>query len=65
MQCPQEIKKGMTIAMETWAGQLDTVHGWRGGCRLENIYLVTEKGSENLYSMPDDHIICPPHAMYE
>jgi Xaa-Pro aminopeptidase len=65
LTCPQPIKKGMTIAMETWAGQLDTVHGWRGGCRLENIYLVTEKGSENLYSMPDDHIICPPHAMYE
>ena len=55
----------MTIAMETWGGQLDTIKGWRGGCRLENIYLVTEKGSENLYALPDDHIICPPHAMYE
>ena len=51
--------------METWVGQLDTAKGWRGGCWLENIYLVTEKGSENVYALPDDHIICPPHAMYE
>ncbi len=61
---PQPIKKNMTIAMETWFGQTDTVHGWRGGCRLENVWLVTEKGHENLYAMPDEEIICPPHAIY-
>lgn len=64
-KCPQEIKAGMTIAMETWAGQNDTTNGWRGGIRLENIWLVTKNGSESLYAMPDDHIICPSHAMYD
>ena len=64
LKFPQPIKKGMTIAMETWDGQTDIEHGWRGGCRLENVYLVTENGCENLYAMPDDQIIVPPHAIY-
>jgi len=64
LRFPQPIKKNMTIAMETWFGQTDTEHGWRGGCRLENIWLITEKGHENLYAMPDEEIICPPHAIY-
>ena len=61
---PQPIKAGMTLAMETWAGQDDIANGWRGGARLESTYLVTEKGHENLYAMPDTEIICPPRAMY-
>ncbi|MFH1169214.1 MAG: Xaa-Pro peptidase family protein [Chloroflexota bacterium] len=64
MRFPQPIKKGMTLALETWYGQDDPMHGWRGGCRLESVWLVTEKGHENLYAMPDDEIICPPHAIY-
>lgn len=65
LRFPQPIKEGMTIAMETWYGQTDTVHGWRGGCRLENVWLITKNGHEKLYAMPDDHIIVPPHALYE
>ena len=64
LKFPQPIKKNMTIALETWYGQLDTEHGWRGGSRLENVWLVTEKGHENLYAMPDEEIILPPHAIY-
>jgi Xaa-Pro dipeptidase len=64
LRFPQPIKKNMTIAMETWFGQLDTVNGWRGGCRLENVWLITERGHENLYALPDEEIICPPHAIY-
>jgi len=61
---PQPIKENMTIAMETWAGQNDLANGWRGGCRLENVWRITKNGHENLYAMPDTEIICPPHAIY-
>jgi Xaa-Pro dipeptidase len=61
---PQEIKTGMILAMETWWGQNDIVNGWRGGCRIENTWAVTEKGHENLYAMPDTEILCPAHAIY-
>ncbi len=64
LKYPQPIKENMTIAMETWAGQNDTVNGWRGGCRIENIWRITKNGHENLYAMPDTEIICPPHAIY-
>jgi Xaa-Pro dipeptidase len=57
---PMVLEAGMTIAMETWAGEPGI-----GGCRLENVYLVTEKGCENLYAMPDMHIIVPPHSIYD
>ncbi|MFC1917140.1 M24 family metallopeptidase [Chloroflexota bacterium] len=64
LKYPQPIKENMTIAMETWAGQNDSEKGWRGGCRLENIWRITKNGHENLYAMPDTDIICPPHAIY-
>jgi len=64
LKFPQVIKKGMTIAMETWDGECDVENQWRGGCRLENVYLVTEKGCENLYALPDEEIIVPPHSVY-
>jgi len=54
IEFPQEIKKNQTIAMETWKG-VDRY--W--GVRIENLYLVTDKGAENLYSWPDEEIICP------
>jgi len=51
---PQEIKKGQTIAMETWKG---VERYW--GVRVENMFLVTDKGAENLYMWPDEDITCP------
>jgi Xaa-Pro aminopeptidase len=53
---------GMNLvdAMETWAGEAGV-----GGCRLENVYLVTEAGCENLYAMPDGNIIVPPHSVHD
>lgn len=51
---PQEIKKGQTIAMETWKG---VERYW--GVRIENMFLVTDKGAENLYMWPDEEITCP------
>ena len=65
LRFPQPIKENMTIAMETWFGQDDPEHGWRGGCRLENVWRVTKNGHENLYAMPDDDIILPPHSIYQ
>ncbi len=64
LKFPQPIKENMTIAFETWRGQNDTKNGWRGGCRLENMWRVTKNGHENLYAMPDTEIICPPNAIY-
>ncbi|MFC1970845.1 M24 family metallopeptidase [Chloroflexota bacterium] len=64
LRFPQPIKEGMTIALEAWYGQPDIVGGWRGGCRVENVWLVTKNGHENLYAMPDEEIICPHHALY-
>lgn len=64
LKFPQQIKKGMTIAMETWDGQIDTENGWRGGCRLENVYLVTENGCENLYALTDEELIIPRRCIY-
>ena len=54
LKYPQEIKAGQTIAMETWTG-IDRY--W--GVRIENMYLVTETGAENLYMWPDEEITCP------
>jgi Xaa-Pro aminopeptidase len=51
---PQEIKKGQVIALETWKG-LD--RHW--GVRIENVFVVTDKGAENLYMWPDEEITCP------
>lgn len=58
MDYPQVIEKGMIIAMETWMGE----DGY-GGVRIENLGVVTDKGWENLYSWPDDEIICPSHQL--
>lgn len=55
---PQVFEKGMTIAFETHFGE-----PFRGGCRLENIVVVTEEGWENLYTMPDHEIIVPTHSL--
>lgn len=54
IEFPQEIKEGQVIAMETWKG-VDRY--W--GVRIENVYLVTDKGAENLYMWPDEEITCP------
>lgn len=64
LQFPQVIKKGMTIAVECSVGETDPARGVRGACRLENVYAVTERGCENLYALPDDEILIPPHGMY-
>ena len=54
------LKEGMTIAMETWAG----TPGY-AGCRIESTYLITKKGWENLYCMPDEEILIPPGSLYD
>jgi Xaa-Pro aminopeptidase len=55
---PQVFEKGMTIAFETHFGE-----PFVGGCRLENIVVVTDNGWENLYTMPDEEIIVPTHSL--
>jgi Xaa-Pro aminopeptidase len=55
---PQVYEKGMTIAFETHFGE-----PFVGGCRLENVIVVTKNGWENLYTMPDEKIIVPPHSL--
>ena len=55
---PQVYEKGMTIAFETHFGE-----PFVGGCRLENIIVVTDNGWENLYTMPDEEIIVPKHSL--
>ena len=57
-QHPQVYEKGMTIAFETHFGE-----PFVGGCRLENVIVVTENGWENLYTMPDQEIIVPTHSV--
>ena len=54
------LEEGMTLAAETWAGEPGVV-----GCRIENIYLVTKNGCENLYCMPDEEILVPPGSVYD
>jgi len=54
LEFPQEIKKGQVIAMETWKG---VDRQW--GVRIENAYLVTDTGAENIYMWPDEQITCP------
>ncbi len=58
LEHPQVYEKGMTIAFETHFGE-----PFVGGCRLENIILVTDQGWENLYTMPDEEIIVPRHSL--
>ena len=58
LEYPQPIEKGMVIAMETWMGE----EGY-GGCRIENVGAVTDNGWENLYTWPDEEIICPEHQI--
>jgi Xaa-Pro aminopeptidase len=54
------LEEGMTLALETWAGEPGV-----GGCRLENVYLITKNGCENLYCMPDKEILIPPGSTYD
>ncbi len=58
LQYPMPFEKGMIICMETWMGE----EGF-GGCRIENVGVVTDRGWENLYSWPDEEIICPEHQI--
>lgn len=51
---PQEIKKGQVVALETWKG---VERHW--GVRIENLFVVTDQGAENLYMWPDEEITCP------
>ena len=51
---PQEIKKGQTIALETFKG-VDRY--W--GVRIEDIFVITDKGAENIYMWPEEEITCP------
>ncbi len=55
---PEEIVEGMVIANETWYGE-DFV----GGCRIENMGVVTAKGFENIYAVPDEGILVPPNQI--
>lgn len=55
---PMELEVGMTLAMETWYGE-DGV----GGCRIENVGVITETGWQNFYRMPDEGILVPPNAL--
>ena len=58
MDYPQPLEKGMTIAIETWWGE-----DWVGGCRIENIGVITDTGFENLYAWPDDGITMAEHVL--
>ena len=58
LEHPQVYEKGMTIAFETHFGE-----PFIGGCRIENVVVVTDNGYENLYAMPDDEIIVPKHSI--
>jgi Xaa-Pro aminopeptidase len=52
-QPPQELKAGMTIALETYAGR----KGEKDGVRLEETLLVTESGREVLSRWPIDELM--------
>lgn len=54
LKYPQEIKKGQVFALETWKG---VERKW--GVRIENVFVVTDNGAENLYMWPDEEITCP------
>lgn len=54
IEFPQEIKKGQTFALETWKG---VDRQW--GVRLEDVFVVTDTGVENIYMWPDEQITCP------
>jgi Xaa-Pro aminopeptidase len=55
---PVVLEENMTLAMETWYGE-DGV----GGCRIENVGVVTKNGFENFYRMPDEGILIPPNQI--
>jgi Xaa-Pro dipeptidase len=54
---PIELKEGMTLAMETWYGE-----PFVGGCRIENVGVITKNGFENFYRWPDEGITVPTNA---
>jgi Xaa-Pro aminopeptidase len=52
---PQKIEAGMTIAFEEHTGKR-----WqKQGCRLEDVLVVVDGGSRNLYSWPLELMECP------
>ncbi len=55
---PQPIEKGMVIALETWWGE-----DWVGGCRVENVGVITDSGFESLYTWPDEGITVAQHSL--
>jgi Xaa-Pro aminopeptidase len=56
---PLPIEKGMVVALETWHGEYGV-----GGCRIENVYLVTDDGYELTQgSWPDEEITVPNHSL--
>lgn len=58
LECPTVIEEGMVIAVETYYGE-DFV----GGCRLENVGVVTAEGWESLYRVPDEEILVPKGSL--
>jgi Xaa-Pro aminopeptidase len=55
---PQPIIKGQCIALHIWYGEKGV-----GGCRIENIGVVTDSGWENFFTMPYDGIFIPPYQL--
>jgi len=55
---PEILEEGMVVALETYDG-VDFV----GGCRVENVGVVTKDGWENFYTWPDEEIVVPQHSL--
>ena len=54
----QTLEEGMTIALETWYGE-DGV----GGCRIEDMVVVTKDGIEILSTWPNEGISVPEWSL--
>jgi len=55
---PQPIRVGQVIALHFWYGEAG-----KGGARIENIGIVTERGWENVFAFPYDGILIPPYQL--
>jgi len=54
---PETIEKGMVFSLEPWFGEHLV-----GGIRLEDTGVVTDKGFESFYTIPDEELLVPRSA---